>query len=127
MAVLGCAVRFPPLGANNGVHPDAFRHGHDGCMARHNAIGDFDSEPEDGTDDEANAALEVRFETWATEKSLEMDHETPESLLHYKWAYLDGHFTRLSCATRAVPGQGRVRDGIADNNPMLVEMLALIG
>jgi hypothetical protein len=68
-------------------------------MARHDAVGDFDPEPEDEDDyDEANAALKERFGTWAADKGLEVDPETSESPLHYKWAYLDGHLTRWSRA-----------------------------
>jgi hypothetical protein len=64
-------------------------------MARHDADGDLDPEPEDeDAYAEANAALKERFATWAAAKGLEVDPETLESPLHYKWGYLDGHLTR---------------------------------
>jgi hypothetical protein len=42
----------------------------------------------------ANAELKRRFAAWADDKGLEVDRDGPEGLLHYKWAYVDGHLTR---------------------------------
>ncbi len=42
----------------------------------------------------ANAELKRRFCAWADDKGLEVDRNGPEGLLHYKWAYVDGHLTR---------------------------------
>lgn len=41
----------------------------------------------------ASAELKRRFGAWATARGLELDGEEIESLLHYKWGYLDGHLT----------------------------------
>lgn len=55
--------------------------------------------PNDEDDYEAlNADLKRRFRAWSAEKGLDVDPESPESPLHYKWAYLDGHLTRWRCA-----------------------------
>jgi hypothetical protein len=52
-------------------------------------------ETEDEDDYEAaNAELKRRFVAWADDKGLEVDRDGPEGLLHYKWAYVDGHLTR---------------------------------
>jgi len=42
----------------------------------------------------ANAELKRRFVAWADDKGLKVDRDGPEGLLHYKWAYVDGHLTR---------------------------------
>jgi hypothetical protein len=42
----------------------------------------------------ANAELKRRFAAWADNSGLEVDRDGPEGLLHYKWAYVDGHLTR---------------------------------
>ena len=52
-------------------------------------------EPEDDNEYEAaSAELKERFATWAASTSLGVDHDVPEGLLHYKWAYVDRHLTR---------------------------------
>ena len=56
-------------------------------------------QPEDEDDYEAASAdLKKRFRAWSAGTGLEVDPEAPESLLHYKWGYLDGHLTRWRCA-----------------------------
>ena len=56
-------------------------------------------QPEDEDDyEEASADLKKRFWAWSTAKGLDVDPEAPESPLHYKWGYLDGHLTRWRCA-----------------------------
>jgi hypothetical protein len=56
-------------------------------------------QPNDEDDYEAASAdLKERFGSWSADKGLEVDPEAPESPLHYKWGYLDGHLTRWSCA-----------------------------
>jgi len=52
-------------------------------------------EPEDDDEYEsASAELKERFATWAANAGVAIDHDVPEGLLHYKWAYVDGHLTR---------------------------------
>jgi hypothetical protein len=49
------------------------------------------------TDEEyelVRAELKARFAAWAAEKAIAVDREAPESPLHYKWGFLDGHLTR---------------------------------
>lgn len=48
--------------------------------------------------DAARAELKERFGAWAAQKGLGVDPEAPESPLHYKWGYLDGHLTRWTRA-----------------------------
>jgi hypothetical protein len=56
-------------------------------------------QPDDEDDYEAaSAELKKRFGAWSAEKGLDVDPEAPESPLHYKWGYLDGHLTRWTCA-----------------------------
>lgn len=56
-------------------------------------------QPDDEDDYEAaSAEIKKRFCAWSVEKGLEVDPEAPESPLHYKWGYLDGHLTRWRCA-----------------------------
>src|SRR5487761_2654278 len=49
-------------------------------------------EPED--DEAQNADLKRRFAAWATRGDAVFEPDAPEGLLHYKWAYVDGHLTR---------------------------------
>ena len=61
------------------------------------AMGDGASqwEPEDDEEYEAqNADLKRRFAAWATRGDAVFEPDAPEGLLHYKWAYVDGHLTR---------------------------------
>jgi hypothetical protein len=52
-------------------------------------------EPEDDDDYEAaTTELKRRFATWAADQGLDIQRDGPEGLLHYKWAYVDGHLTR---------------------------------
>lgn len=52
-------------------------------------------EPEDDEEYEAAyAVLKRRFAAWATRGDDVFDPDAPEGLLHYKWAYVDGHLTR---------------------------------
>lgn len=68
-------------------------------MPRHDRTAAFDPEPDSEEDYQAaNAALKERYVTWATERGLTGDPHVPESPLHYKWGYLDGHLTRWTRA-----------------------------
>jgi hypothetical protein len=53
-------------------------------------------QPEDDDEYEsASAELKARFVTWASLRNDDaFDPDAPEGLLHYKWAYVDGHLTR---------------------------------
>ena len=51
-------------------------------------------EPDDDEYESASAELKERFATWAANAGVAIDHDVPEGLLHYKWAYVDGHLTR---------------------------------
>ena len=76
----------------SGVGDDRHRGGQDGVMADTVARS---WQPEDEDDYEAaSAELRERFGAWAAEEGLEVNPEAPESALHYKWGYLDGHLTR---------------------------------
>ena len=51
--------------------------------------------PRDEDDYEAaSAELKRRFAAWVADESVEVDPESAEPILHYKWNYLDGHLTR---------------------------------
>lgn len=55
-------------------------------------------QPDDEDDYEAaSAELKRQFGAWRVERGLEVDPEAPESPMHYKWGYLDGHLTRWRC------------------------------
>ena len=63
--------------------------------AKNGAVEPLSWEPEDEDDYEtAKAELKRRFAVWADDKGLEVEHDGPEGLLHYKWAYIDQHLTR---------------------------------
>jgi hypothetical protein len=52
-------------------------------------------EPEgDGEYESASADLKERFAAWAASRGVAVEPDAPEGLLHYKWAYVDGHLTR---------------------------------
>lgn len=53
-------------------------------------------EPENDDEYEvASRELKRRFAVWAALRNDDaFDPDTPEGLLHYKWAYVDGHLTR---------------------------------
>ena len=52
-------------------------------------------EPEDDNEFEAaSAELKERYATSASSTGVGVDHDVPEGLLHYKWAYVDRHLTR---------------------------------
>lgn len=53
-------------------------------------------QPEDDDEYEvASRELKRRFAVWATLRNDDaFDPDLPEGLLHYKWAYVDGHLTR---------------------------------
>jgi len=53
----------------------------------------WESEDEDDYE-AASAELTRRFALWAHEKGIEVEPGAPGGLLHYKWAYVDGHLTR---------------------------------
>jgi hypothetical protein len=51
--------------------------------------------PRDDDDYEAaNGELKKRFAAWVADEGIEVDPESAELMLHYKWNYLDGHLTR---------------------------------
>lgn len=58
-------------------------------------VGSHSWEPEDEHDYQAlNAELKERFATWCSDTGTDVDADAPESPIHYKWGYLDGHLTR---------------------------------
>jgi hypothetical protein len=51
--------------------------------------------PSDEDDYEAaSAELKKRFAAWVADEGVEVDPESADPMLHYKWSYLDGHLTR---------------------------------
>lgn len=51
--------------------------------------------PSDEDDYEAaSAELKKRFGAWLADEGVEVDPESADPMLHYKWNYLDGHLTR---------------------------------
>ena len=42
----------------------------------------------------ASADLKERFASWVKVEGVEVDPESADPILHYKWNYLDGHLTR---------------------------------
>ncbi|HVA04180.1 MAG TPA: hypothetical protein VMU64_10570 [Acidimicrobiales bacterium] len=58
-----------------------------------------DWSPESEEDYEvARRALKKRFAQWRTSVGAAPDKDAGEAPIHYKWAFLDGHLTRWSCA-----------------------------
>ena len=58
-----------------------------------------DWSPESEADYEvARRALKKRFAQWRTSVGAAPDKDAGEAPIHYKWAFLDGHLTRWSCA-----------------------------
>lgn len=51
--------------------------------------------PSDEDDYEAaSSELKKRFAAWLADEGVEVDPESADPMLHYKWNYLDGHLTR---------------------------------
>ena len=67
--------------------------GKDGAVEQ--GVGPHSWQPEDEDDYQAlNAELKERFATWCVDTGTDVDADAPESPIHYKWGYLDGHLTR---------------------------------
>jgi hypothetical protein len=95
-------------------------------------------EPED--DEEyatANADLKRRFAAWATRGDAVFNPDAPEGLLHYKWAYVDGHLTRwtrrdlnevyLELYPAKVMADAEELDGVLNEAGMFLSFLAETG